>query len=61
MNYWIKKRINIPFTSQLFTATFVAVILNRGGVRDAHKQAVAVSAYICTQNGVMTQILDYLK
>lgn len=44
-----------------FTATFVATILNGGSVRDAHKQAVAVSAYVCTQNGAMTQIPDYLK
>lgn len=44
-----------------FTATFVAAILNGGSVRDAHKQAVAVSAYVCTQNGAMTQIPDYLK
>lgn len=44
-----------------FTATFVAAILNGGSVRDAHKQAVAVSAYVCTQNGAMTQIPNYLK
>lgn len=44
-----------------FTATFVAAILNGGSVHDAHKQAVAVSAYVCTQNGAMTQIPDYLK
>lgn len=44
-----------------FTATFVAAILNGGSVREAHKQAVAVSAYVCTQNGAMTQIPDYLK
>lgn len=44
-----------------FTATFVAAILNGGSVSDAHKQAVAVSAYVCTQNGAMTQIPDHLK
>ena len=36
-----------------FTATFVANILKGKSIRDAHKIAVAVSAFVCTQNGAM--------
>lgn len=36
-----------------FTATFVASILQGKTVAEAHHRAVAVSAYVCTQNGAM--------
>lgn len=36
-----------------FTATFVAAILKGMPVSEAHKLAVNVSAFVCTQNGAM--------
>lgn len=36
-----------------FTATFIASILKGESVTDAHRRAVEVSAYVCTQNGAM--------
>lgn len=36
-----------------FTAAFVAAILKGCPIKDAHKLAVEVSAYVCTQNGAM--------
>lgn len=36
-----------------FTATFTANILKGKPVKEAHKLAVAVSAFVCTQNGAM--------
>lgn len=36
-----------------FTATFAANILKGKPVKEAHKIAVAVSAFVCTQNGAM--------
>ena len=36
-----------------FTATFCAQLLKGKPIREAHKLAVAVSAYVCTQNGAM--------
>lgn len=44
-----------------FTATFVASILKGKTVSEAHKLAVEVSAYVCTQNGAMPELPDYLK
>ena len=44
-----------------FTATFVASILKGLTVKEAHELAVAVSAYVCTQNGAMPVLPDYLK
>lgn len=44
-----------------FTATFVASILKGKSVNEAHKLAVEVSAYVCTQNGAMPELPDYLK
>lgn len=40
-----------------FIGTFMALILKGATVKDAHKLAVAVSAYVCTQYGGMCQIL----
>lgn len=44
-----------------FTATFVAAILKGMPVNEAHKLAVEVSAYVCTQNGAMPEIPARLK
>lgn len=44
-----------------FTATFVAAILLGKSVSEAHKLAVEVSAYVCTQNGAMPELPVYLK
>lgn len=44
-----------------FTAAFVAAILKGKTVTEAHRQGVEVSAYVCTQNGAMPKIPDYLK
>ncbi len=44
-----------------FTAAFVSSILNGKAISDAHRLAVEVSAYVCTQNGAMPVLPDYLK
>lgn len=36
-----------------FTSTFCSALLNGKSVADAHKLAVDVSAFVCTQNGAM--------
>ena len=44
-----------------FTAAFVASILKGNPVGEAHRLAVEVSAYVCTQNGAMPVLPDSLK
>ncbi len=44
-----------------FTATFISSILNGEEVREAHKKAVRVSAFVCTQHGAMPIIPKELK
>ena len=44
-----------------FTATFVAQILKGKTIQQAHKTAVQVSAFVCTQNGAMPVIPEELK
>lgn len=44
-----------------FTATFVAQILLGKTIREAHEKAVAVSAFVCTQNGAMPVLPAELK
>ena len=39
-----------------FTASFVAAILKGKSVADAHRLAVKVSAFVCTQNGAMPEL-----
>lgn len=39
-----------------FTAAFIASILKGKSVEEAHKKAVEVSAYVCTQNGAMPKL-----
>lgn len=44
-----------------FTAAFVAAILKGKPVGEAHRLAVDVSAFVCTQNGAMPQLPTELK
>ena len=44
-----------------FTAAFVSSILIGKTVKDAHKRAVEVSAYVCTQHGAMPPLPENLK
>ncbi len=41
-----------------FTAAFIASILKGKTIADAHHKAVAVSAYVCTQQGAMPALPD---
>lgn len=43
-----------------FTGTFCAAILNGKSVPEAHRLAVEVSAYVCTQNGAMPELPENL-
>jgi fructokinase len=45
-----------------FTGSFCASILNGKSLEEAHRKAVAVSAFVCTQNGAMPKYpADLLK
>lgn len=44
-----------------FTAAFVAAILKGKPVNEAHKLAVDVSAFVCTQHGAMPELPQELK
>ncbi len=48
-----------------FTGAFASAILAGMPITDAHKLAVDVSAYVCTQNGAMPKLpkglLDRIK
>lgn len=44
-----------------FTAAFVASILKGKTVREAHLLAVKTSAFVCTQNGAMPVLPEYVK
>ena len=44
-----------------FTAAFVAAILKGKTVPEAHKLAVDVSAFVCTQNGAMPKLPETIK
>lgn len=39
-----------------FTAAFISCLLKGKSVADAHKRAVDVSAFVCTQNGAMPEL-----
>ena len=43
-----------------FTGSFCAAILSGKSVPEAHRLAVEVSAYVCTQNGAMPQLPEQL-
>ena len=44
-----------------FTGSFCAALLNGKSVEEAHKLAVQVSAFVCTQNGAMPVLPESLK
>lgn len=44
-----------------FTGAFIASILKGKTIEEAHKRAVEVSAFVCTQNGAMPVLPDYLR
>lgn len=44
-----------------FTAAFVSSILMGKTVREAHLRAVKTSAFVCTQNGAMSVLPEYVK
>jgi len=44
-----------------FTGSFCACIINGKPVQEAHKTAVEVSAFVCTQNGAMPILPERLK
>ena len=44
-----------------FTGSFVASILKGKSISEAHKRAVEVSAFVCTQNGAMPRLPEELK
>ena len=44
-----------------FTATFTAALLKGKSVPEAHKLAVEVSAYVCTQSGAMPELPQGIK
>lgn len=44
-----------------FTAAFVSSILMDKTVREAHLRAVKTSAFVCTQNGAMPVLPEYVK
>lgn len=44
-----------------FTGSFCAAILRGLPIAEAHKKAVEVSAYVCTQNGAMPEIPESMK
>ena len=43
-----------------FTGSFCAAIINGKPVQEAHKKAVEVSAFVCTQNGAMPTLPEKL-
>lgn len=43
-----------------FTGAFIAAILNGKSVRNAHRSAVEISAYVCTQHGAMPKLPESL-
>ena len=43
-----------------FTGSFCAAILNGKSMKEAHQKAVAVSAFVCTQNGAMPTLPESL-
>ena len=44
-----------------FTGTFCAGLLKGMSLTAAHEHAVQVSAYVCTQNGAMPELPDYMR
>ena len=44
-----------------FTGSFIASILKGKSISEAHKRAVEVSAFVCTQNGAMPVLPEAMK
>lgn len=44
-----------------FTATFISSLIKNKPIPEAHKRAVEVSAYVCTQKGAMPEIPENFK
>jgi fructokinase len=44
-----------------FTAAFTSAVLAGKPVQEAHKLAVEVSAFVCTQSGAMPELPEVLK
>lgn len=64
MSFYATPRVQVADTvgaGDSFTGTFCAAILAGMSVTDAHKLAVEVSAYVCTQNGAMPELPAELR
>lgn len=64
MSYQLTPKVEVADTvgaGDSFTGTFCASILAGKPVTEAHKLAVSVSAYVCTQNGAMPQLPEEVK
>lgn len=64
MSYLETPKVNVADTvgaGDSFTGSFVGSILSGKPVHEAHRIAVHVSAFVCTQNGAMPQVPEELK
>ena len=64
MSYYETPKVKVADTvgaGDSFTGSFVASLLAGKLVAEAHRIAVNVSAYVCTQNGAMPQLPEELK
>ena len=64
MSYQPTPRVQVADTvgaGDSFTGTFCAAVLSGMPVAEAHKRAVEVSAFVCTQNGAMPMLPEELK
>ena len=63
MSFRETPKVNVADTvgaGDSFTAAFCAAVLKGQPVAEAHRLAVEVSAYVCTQNGAMPQLPPHL-
>ena len=64
MSYYETPKVEVADTvgaGDSFTGSFVASILSGKPIAEAHRLAVGVSAYVCTQEGAMPHIPEELK
>ena len=64
MSYYETPKVKVADTvgaGDSFTGSFVASLLAGKSVADAHRIAVNVSAYVCTQQGAMPLLPEELK
>ena len=64
MSYLTTREVEVEDTvgaGDSFTASFIASILGGKSLREAHRIAAQVSAYVCTQSGATPIIPDNLK